>query len=257
MQAFIPCEIQFHYIFATDFIATHMKGNIGFVFLATIAAAMLLLASCRRDPSPAAGWSYSLVQSQVADSGYTYTYGYDSAGRQIRSQTDTMVTTYGYSPGAVVRTVSLAGSVFITDYATGASGRALSDSRGYTYTYDTAGYLTGRYYASAGSYDSVSYTVSGGNVDSTVERQGDAQTSTTTTTSYTYLGTKDSRNFGLSYLGTPNVNLIATKNIYQVLNGTSYSASYIYYYQYDGRGRVSTQDIYDGSAGYITSYKYF
>jgi hypothetical protein len=235
-----------------------MKRNIGFVFLAITAATLLLLASCRHDPSPAAtGWSYSLVQSQIADSGYVYTYTYDTTGRQIRAQTDTMVTTYGYSAGSVVKTLSLAGSLFITDYTTDASGHAVSDSKGYTYTYDTNGYLTARYYTSAGSYDSVTYTVSGGNVDTTVEHQGDALTSSLITTTYTYLTTKDSRNFGLSYLGTPNVNLIATQNISQVLNGTSYTAYYIYSYQYDSKGRVSTQNIYNGSANYNTTYKYF
>ena len=234
-----------------------MLKKVRFILVSVITVFIVFLTSCHKDPSiaPVAS-TVSLVRSQVADSGYATTFTYDSLGRQIMAQIDTVVTTYTYSPSSVVKTVTLAGETFITTYTTNASGKAVTDSKGYVYTYNSVGYLTSKSFTAVSNFDSVTYTVSGSNVITSVEHQADSATNNYITTNYTYLSTIDSRNFGLAFLSSANVNLISTENIMQVINGSSYNASYTYTYSFDSKGRVTQQTINNGSASYVTTYSY-
>jgi hypothetical protein len=223
-----------------------------------LAVVTLLSSGCRKDP---AGDYSHLIKSQTVTSttgtSYTYTYAYDSSGRQIQAQTDTVVTTYTYSPGVVAVVTVLAGERFPTSYVTDAAGLAISDSRGYSYTYDSHGYLTSLSSQTAGSFDSTIYTISGGNTDTTIRHQGDPSTSNVITAAYTFLSNADTRDFGLTFTGQPNKNLINTQTITQVINGSIVTASYSYSYSFDSRGRVIQQVQDNGSVSYTTTYVYY
>jgi len=228
-----------------------------FIVVPVLIFLVSFLACCRKDSAIATAATTSLVKSAIIDSGYANTYTYDSLGRQIMAQIDTVVTTYGYGQGYVLKTITLAGQQFITDYTTNASGLATSDTKGYVYAYDNSGYLISKSYTGAGSFDSITYTISGGNAITSVEHQADSATNNVITTNYTYLSTIDSRNFGLAFLGKANTNLISTVAITQTISGSSYTANYTYTYSYDSRGRVSQQVINNGSASYISTYTYY
>jgi hypothetical protein len=215
---------------------------------------------CRKDSTPSTTVTISRVRSQITTSPTgvfdTVIYVYDSTGRQLRSQTDTLVTTYSYSPGNDTMTEMLHGVNFYTIYTTNGAGMATSDSKGFVYTYNGGGYLTGYSYTNGAIYDSTSYTVSGGNVATSVRHQADSATNNLVTTTYTYLSTIDSRDFGLSFLGRQNVNLINTETVTQLINGSSYAVSYTYSYSFDSKGRVTRQVQSSGTATYTTAYTY-
>ena len=235
-----------------------MMPRAKFIIVPAILFFISLLASCRKDAAIApANTTVSEVKTAVIDSGYANTYTYDSLGRQIRAQIDTVVTTYAYSQGSVLQTITIAGVPFITSYTINAAGRATTDTKGYLYAYNSSGYLISKSYTGTGNFDSITYTISGGNVTTSVEHQADSATNNTITTNYTYLSTIDSRGFGLAFLGTANVNLINTVAITQVISGSSYTANYSYTYSYDSRGRVTQQVINNGTASYTSAYTYY
>jgi hypothetical protein len=151
----------------------------------------------------------------------------------------------------------LHGVQYVTRYSTDQAGRAIADSRSFVYTYSTWGYLTGLSYTGQGTYDSTTYTISGGNVTTSVRHQVDSATDNLVTTIYTYLPTVDSRDYGLSFLGNANTDLPVTETVTQLINGSTYSVAYTYTYNYDSKGRVTQQIRSSGSATYTTAYTYY
>jgi hypothetical protein len=224
----------------------------------------LCITGCKKDPAaPRLPGSVTVskvkteITTSVSGAADTIYYAYDSSGRQARSQMDTMVTTYSYSAGAVSQVITLAGEIFPTSYTLNAAGLAASDSKGNIYRYDSAGYLISEVYTASGNYDSTTYLLSGGDIDSSVERQGDASTADLILTAYTYLAVPDSRNYSLSFLGKQNTNLINSQTITQTLNGQIYTSVYTYSYTFDPLGRVLQQVRSSGTASYTTSYTYY
>lgn len=233
-------------------------SRVKFIVLPALTFLVLFLACCRKDTAiVSTATTVSLIKTAVIDSGYVNTYTYDSLGRQIMAQIDTVVTTYAYGQGYVLQTIALAGEQFINDYTTNASGLATSDTKGYVYIYNSSGYLISKSYTGTGNFDSITYTISGGNVTTSVEHQADSATNNTITTTYTYLPNIDSRGFGLAFLGRANTNLINTVAITQIIGGSTYSVSSTYTYSYDSRGRVAQQVINNGSASYTSTYTYY
>jgi hypothetical protein len=187
----------------------------------------------------------------------TFVYTYDSNGRQISNTTDTVVTSYVYASGTVTMNISLAGEQLTTVYNTNTAGLATSDTKGNSYGYNNLGYLPILAYPVTGGYDSTHYAIVNGNTDTSIQHQVDAATNNTITTTYTYLSTIDSRNFGLAFLGKQNTNLISSENITQNINGATYTSSYTYTYTFDSQGRVVQQLQSSGSATYTASYTYY
>ena len=227
-----------------------------------VIAMVFLLAGCQKDKAVSNGSvTVSLVKSQISTSPTgvmdTFIYTYDSNGRQLSNKTDTVVTSYVYASGTVTKNIALAGEVFTTVYNINNAGLATSDTKGNSYGYNALGYLTILVPITIGGYDSTLYTIVNGNIDSALQHQVDAATNNTVTTTYTYLSTIDSRNFGLAFLGKQNTNLINTENITQVINGTTYTSSYTYTYTFDTQGRVVQQLKASGSDTYTTSYTYY
>lgn len=221
----------------------------------------VFFSGCKKnDPTPVTV-TISKVKSQIitSPSGVpdTTVYTYDNTGRQITSLEDTLQTTYSYGSNTVTMTSMLAGQPFPTIYYTNSAGLATSDSKRFTYTYSSWGYLTSLSYTGTGIYDSTLYFVSGGNVDTTIRHQVDSATDNRVTTVYTYLPTVDSRDYGLSFLGKQNTSLINTETVTQLINGSIYSVSYIYSYAFDNKGRVTQQVKSSGTATYTTAYTYF
>jgi hypothetical protein len=216
---------------------------------------------CVKNPPPSTNVTISKVKSQITTSSTgvpdTVIYTYDSLGRQITSQTDTLVMAYAYTANTVTMTDMLNGVHFLTIYNTNSAGQATSDSKGFVYAFNAAGYLTNYSYTGTGNYDSTIYAISGGDIDISVQHQADSATNNLVTTSYTYLSTEDSRDFGLTFLGKQSTNLINTETITQLTNSNSYSINYTYSYTFDSKGRVSQQVQSSGTATYTTSYTYY
>jgi hypothetical protein len=224
-----------------------------------IIVAITFFSACRKDPAPpVAASSHVRSETLTSSSGIAFTiaYTYDSPGRQTASQTDSTITRYVYTSDSVIQTITVANRHFVSAYILGAEGRATSDTRGFIYTYDAAGYLILSAYTPAGSTDSTICTISAGNVTLSAEHQQDSATNNLLTTTYTYLSARDTRDYGMAYKGRANTSLISTQNIVQVINGSTYSSSYSYTYSYDQQGRVSRQVRSSGSATYTTTYTY-
>ncbi len=221
----------------------------------------VFFSACKKNNPTPVTVTVSKVKSQIitSPSGVpdTTVYTYDNAGRQITSLEDTLHTTYTYGTNTVTMSYFLAGQNFGTIYYTNVNGLATSDSRRFAYTYSSWGYLTTLSYTATGVYDSTLYLVSGGNVDTTIRHQVDSATDNRVTTVYTYLSTVDSRDYGLSFLGKKNTNLINTETVTQVINGSTYTVSYVYSYTFDNKGRVTQQVKSSGTATYTTVYTYF
>ena len=219
------------------------------------------LVGCKKNNPNPVTVTISKVRSQIitSPSGIpdTTIYTYDITGRQATSLEDTLLTTYTYGSNTVTVTSMLAGHNFATTYYTNVNGLATSDSRRFSYTYSSWGYLASLAYTGAGTYDSTVYLVSVGNIDTTIRHQVDSATDNRVTTVYTYLSTVDSRDYGLSFLGKQSTNLINTENITQIINGSNYTVSYIYSYTFDNKGRVTQQIRSSGTATYTTAYTYF
>jgi hypothetical protein len=90
-----------------------------------------------------------------------------------------------------------------------------------------------------------------------VRHQTDAGNNNLVTTSYTYLSTIDSRDFGLAFIGKQNTNLISTETVTQLINGSTYTVNYTYSYTFDSKGRVAQQVQSSGTATYTTAYTYY
>ena len=241
-----------------------MSTRIKFHISVSVMAMVFLFAGCKKDPAISntpTNVTVSNVKSQITTSPTgvmdTFVYTYDSNGRQLSNQTDTVVTSYVYASGTVTMNIALAGETFTTIYNTNTAGLATSDNKGDSYGYNSLGYLTILSHAVSGGYDSTAYTIVNGNVTTSVQHQIDATTNNTVTITYTYLSTIDSRNIGLAFLGKQNTNLISTENITQVINGSTYSGSYTYTYTFDSKGRVVQQLQASGSDTYTTSYTYY
>ncbi len=232
----------------------HLTSIIAFIVIAAF------LGGCHKDASVIVTHTSKVKsESTTSPSGipYTVTYTYDSSGRQVVSQTDTVVTTYVYGPDTITKTIDLANHFYVTKYAVNAAGMILSDSKFYVYNYDNNGYLSTLSYTGNGNYDSTVYTISGGNVMSAVLHQVDSGTNNLVTTTYTYMSNTDSRNYGMSCMGKQNNNLISTQTVTQVINGSTYSESYTYTYSFDSQGRVTQQVRSSGTAMYTTTYTYY
>jgi|GEM_PF-2949665 len=240
-----------------------MSFSIRYSVSVFIAFVVLFFAGCKKDAAVSGlptSVTVSNVKSTISTSPTgaldTFVYTYDGNGRQLSNKTDTVVTSYVYASGTVTMNIALAGEIFTTIYNTNSAGQAISDTKGNTYSYDSLGYLTLLAHTISGGYDSTVYTIVNGNVTTSVLRQIDAATNNTVTTTYTYLSTVDSRNYGLAFLGKQNTNLISTENITQVINGATYTSSYTYTYTFDNQGRVVQQLEASGSDTYTTSYTY-
>jgi hypothetical protein len=239
--------------------------KIQFTSLLTLVALMSFFAGCKKDPGAAlpAKVTISNVKSMITNSATgepdTVVYTYDNLGRQTTALTDTLLTTYTYSGDTVIMHYLLAGEQFTTFYTLSASGQAVSDSKGNSYAYNSSGYLTRQSYAYGAGYDSISYLymLSGLNDSISIQHQQDAATHNLVTIRYTYLPTIDSRNFGLTFLGKQNTNLINTETDSQVLNGSTYSITYTYSYTFDSQGRVTQQVQTSGTSTYTTAYTYY
>ena len=235
-----------------------MRNKIKYLLFFVFAVA--LFAGCKKDPATVAN-SSSRVKTESTTSAtgiaYVVTYSYDSSGRQVQSQTDTVVTTYLYGPDTITKTIALAGHYFITGYSTDASGHIISDSKFFKYSYDANGYLASLSYTGNGNYDSTLYTISGGNVTTTVEHQADSATNNTITTTYTYLAHTDNRDYGMAAMGKANTNLIGSQSISQSINGSMATLAYTFTYTYDAQGRVTQMVKSSGSVSYTTTYTYY
>lgn len=237
-----------------------MFAKIRYIILLSLIAIAVSFTACKKDPALISSTS-SRVKSETTTSpsgiAYTVSHTYDSSGRQITSQTDTVVTTYTYGADTITKTISLAGHYFITGYTANQWGRVVSDSKFYHYAYDGNAYLVNYSYTGYGNYDSTVYTISGGNVSTSVEHQADSATSNVITTSNTYLSNADTRDYGMAAFGKPNANLLNTQTITQVLNGSTIVSNYTYTYTYDAQGRVAQQVKSSGSSVYTTTYTYY
>lgn len=228
--------------------------------LSLIIAIAVFFSACKKDPAVTAVTT-AKVRSETTTSptgsALTFRYTYDSAGRQLTATTDTVVTSYLYAAGSVTRTITLAGHYFVTNYVTNAAGYVASDSRNYVYSYDANGYRTGMSYTGNGNYDSTTYTIANGNVQTEVQHQADSATDNRVTTTYTYYSNIDNRDYGMNVLsGMPNNNLIKTETIVQVINGSTYTSAYSYTYSYNAQGMVTQQVKSSGTATYTTNYTY-
>lgn len=230
--------------------------------LPAMAVAIMVLQSCNKDASVAPGQTTGRVKTEVITSTSgtmvdSVRYVYDTLGRLLSLKTDTVTTDYVYSSGLVTVTTYLQASIFITTYSTDVNGRAVSNSKGFTYRYDSAGYLIAKVHRTATALDSTAYTVSSGNVIASIQYQTDAATNNVITTTSIYLNITDSRQYGQPLTGNASTNLLSTQAITQVLNGNTYNINYTYSYNYDALGRVATQVQNNGSATYTTVYTYY
>ena len=232
------------------------------ICLLLIVAFAISVTGCRKDPAIDGG-STNRINTQTTTSAtgtpIIVTYSYDGSGRQVQARVDTEVTVYTYAASLVTKITTLAGVNFETDYTLNSAGLAAFDSKGYAYKYDSSGYLISLIdtNVSTGNYDSTFYTVHMGNADTVVQHQGDQATSNVITTIYTYQSNTDLRDFGLSFTGQQNKNLINTATITQIINGSIDRVVYTYNYTIDSRGRVSQQVVTSGTATYTTSYIYY
>jgi hypothetical protein len=231
------------------------------IFLLIISG-IFLVAGCRKQAAISSGsFTTNKVKMAISTSSTgvsdTFVYMYDSIGRLMTAQTDTVVTAYTYMANTVTVATLLAGQTFLNNYDINMQGLATSDSKGFVYSYDSAGYLIAMSYTLSSKYDSTLYTITNGDVDTIIEHQADAATNNVITTTYTFLTKLDNRIFGLNFLGNQNKYLVSTKNISQNLNGSIYTTAYIYSYIYDSGGRVSQQIESSGSATYTTTYSYY
>ena len=117
--------------------------------------------------------------------------------------------------------------------------------------------MTSLSYTGNGNYDSTTYTISTGDLISSVEHQADAATDNRVTTNYTYLSSLDSRDFGMtSSTGRRSTHLVSTESIVQLINGSRTTISYTFTYTFDAQGRVTQQVRTSGSVSYTTTYTY-
>ena len=177
----------------------------------------------------------------------TYTFTYDGQGRQILKQTSgstSSSTSYNYaSSGQVVETITGTGAATIT-YTLNSQGYAESDGTN-TYTF-TNGYLTTEDDAAG---NSINNTVSNGNVTAAIVVQGGV----TTIYAYQFSTTQDYRNFGLSFLGKRNTDLLSSETQTSTGTPTVYSITYTY----DSKGRVLQQTLSPGgNTSYVYTYTY-
>lgn len=234
------------------------------LFLAALTGTIILIlpAGCHKGPAPVnPGATNCLVRMMISNSSGgqpdTVSYTYDPQGRLLSALTDTLLSTYAYSPAAVVKTETLHGEHFVYTYPLNSAGLASTDSNGNFFSYDANGFLQLSLYGAGGSADTITYSVTNGDVDSIFEHQTDAGTDNRLTTAFTYYSNKDLRNFGLSFLGSRSTHLVQRKNITQVLNGSVYSVAYSYSYTFDDSSRVALQTTSNGSAVYTTAYQYY
>ena len=170
----------------------------------------------------------------------TYTFSYDGENRLIEEQisdgTPTIMFTYG--SGTVTETQGTTTTIYTLNNA----GFATSDNQGNTYTYNSNGDLTNVTNTDGASTVN---TISNNNLVSSVQT---TSTGTITSYEYTYLNNLNTLKFGLTFLGTPDVNLIQSQSI----NGVSYPFSYTY----DSYNRVETETIVSGPTNLIRTYTY-
>ncbi len=211
----------------------------------TLLTTMLLIGGCKK-AATIDGHVASSTENYTTPTGTTTTVTtstYDSQGRLVLQQvTGKSPVSLSYSNGQVTAT---SGTSTPTVFTLNSAGYATSDGSS-TYVYDNNGYNTVVSNSSPGA-TSVVNTINSGNVASSTQTTNGVAS----TYSYTYLSTKDYREYGLDFLGKNSVDLI---NAETVSNPTS--STYTFSYTFDGKGRVQTQMWTSGTTSDVTSYTY-
>jgi PKD repeat protein len=170
----------------------------------------------------------------------TTTYTFDTLGRVATILNNGNTTTYDYTGNILTMTTNgtpITGQLDIMGL--------LVNIGPITYTYDAAKYLI----LSNDGSQIISDTIVNGNTAVTVKTTA----TDTIITQYTFSSRIDYRDFGMSFLGTPNTNIINTK---KVTHGPTV-VTYNYTYTFDLYTRVTKQTITgsDGSSK-VTTYTY-
>jgi hypothetical protein len=201
-----------------------MKRILYAAVMIAAASATLFLDGCKKTASVDGHiltHSISITSNGVVSNSST-TYQYDGQGRQILATPSTGIPTSTSYNGSTVTQVT--GTTTVV-YTLNNSGQAQSDNQGDEFSYSN-GYLTNE---TNGTALSLTNQVTNGNtMTSTLVENG-----VTTVYVYQYLTTPDYRNFGTSFLGNRNTDLISSET---VSGGSSGTATYTY--QYDSHGRV-------------------
>jgi len=222
-----------------------LYSTLSIAFLSSV----LFLGSCKKTTSV-----NGLVQTEVevatvngVATTTNFTFTYDGQGRQILKQVSGSTVSsvsYNYgSSGQVVQTTTGTNAGTVT-YTLNSQGLASSDGTN-TYSF-TNGYLTTEDDAAGNSLNS---TVSNGNVTGTTVVEGGV----TTIYAYQFSTTQDYRNFGLSFLGKRNTDLVSSESVTSTGTPTQYTITYTY----DSQGRVLQQTLTPGgSTSYVYTYTY-
>jgi hypothetical protein len=169
----------------------------------------------------------------------TLSYSYDQQGRVISIQHITGKETYVYSGNSYIYTpVSGAPITGILNN----QGLVTSTSNGESYTYDNDGYLISDIDTILSRY----YTISNGNIlaDSQIHNGNSS------ILYYTYSSTVDYRDFGKSFMGKANHNLVLSDSLRGLLTNTQS-------YTFDSKGRVATETTSGNGILFTGTYSYF
>lgn len=206
---------------------------------------IVFIAGCKKDaPVNDLVRSYTAIYTSNGTTTYdTVIYTYDAMNRrrtvQVLGDTPSI---YTYSPGLLTITEGSR----ITTYYLNSEGQAVSSSLGYTYVYDSNGYLIGEFNP-ASNYYIYSVISNGNRVSEKTIQNGD-----TTNYVFTFLPAKNYRSFGQSFTGKANVNLANTEVVYSPTDTTTFT----YSYTFDSEGRVHTATTTTSSSVNIQTYTY-
>lgn len=162
-----------------------------------LSAMMLIVVSCSKsreepkDENTACQLTESARSYSDSDYKWNESFSYDDKGRIIkiveRDGTDVGVIDYVYSATEIKQM----DHGYILTYKLDANNRIVSDSEGYTYSYDDKGYLVGKSMNNGANYIvTIKYTYTNDNLVKIVEEVFDNYVTTTYTDTYEY-GTEE------------------------------------------------------------------
>ena len=233
------------------------------LFIIAIMFSLLVIGSCNKETqqSPSVNNSTNNTTATIDSShkvktakcnGDIFSFTYDTLGRVISIVGPYSTTTYTYHQSSVT---ALKVTPFLTDsivYTLNSQGLAMSDNIGNTYTYDADGYHVSTIYSGGQSYDSL-YILNGDLIDSV-----HVNTATNTRIEFgaTYTTQKETRDFGMAFLGKTNTHLINIGPPNISWGNSNVSAHYIF--EFDGQNRV-IQEIkaYRPTSAIINEFSYY
>lgn len=202
---------------------------------------MFSFESCKKSTSPNGKIKGETYRHQFSDTTIidTLSYSYDQQGRVTVIQHVNGRETYVFSNNSYIYT-PVSGAP-VTGVLNG-QGLVISTSNGASYGYDNNGYLISSTDTILSSY----FIIANGNMVADSE----VVNGNSSVQHYTHSSKVDYRDFGRSFAGKANHNLVLSDSLNGVpTNTTSYT--------FDNQGRVSTETISGNGLLLTTTYSYF